>query len=96
VGQPLAGGRDVPGRRRPPRQAALRRRRHRPASLGFLFIVGADIPNTGLEFAVDMLRKLVREPDVYECACLLVIDGTQGVEEDDGRTGPPRMSHLRS
>ncbi|HEV8044532.1 MAG TPA: hypothetical protein VGP38_05080 [Rubrobacter sp.] len=65
------------------------RGRHPLASLGFLFIVGADIPATGLEFAVDMLRKLVRESDVYECACLLVIDGTQGVEEDEGEDRAP-------
>jgi hypothetical protein len=31
-----------------------------------------------------MLRKLVTEPDVYDCACLLVIDGTQGkIKESD-------------
>ena len=59
------------------------RGRHPLAALGFLFIVGADIPEVGLEFAVDMLRKLVREPDVYECACLLVVEGTQAVEEED-------------
>jgi len=65
------------------------RGRHPLASLGFLFIVGSDIPDTGLEFAVDMLRKLVREPDVYECAGLLVIDGTQGVEEEEGEDRAP-------
>lgn len=65
------------------------RGRHPLAALGFLFIVGDDIPDAGLEFAIDMLRKLVREPDVYECACLLVIGGAQEVEEEaqDGR-GP--------
>lgn len=33
-----------------------------------------------------MLRKLVREADVYECACLLVLDAPGGhiQEEDDG------------
>lgn len=59
------------------------RARHPLAALGFLFIVGADIPDAGLEFAIDMLRKLMREPDVYECSCLLVLDGTQGVEEEE-------------
>jgi hypothetical protein len=34
-----------------------------------------------LDFAIDMLRKLVREPDVYECACLLVVEGAQGMVE---------------
>lgn len=42
------------------------RGRHPLAALGFLFIVGDDIPEAGLEFAIDMLRKLSREPDVYE------------------------------
>lgn len=59
------------------------RGRHPLAALGFLFIVGDDIPEAGLEFAVDMLRKLVREPDVYDCACLLVIEGARAVEEED-------------
>lgn len=61
------------------------RGRHPMASLGFLFIAGSDIPNSSLEFAIDMLRKLTTEPDVYDCACLLVIDGAQGAEEDDTR-----------
>lgn len=65
------------------------RGRHPLASLGFLFIVGADIPPASLEFAVDMLRKLVREPDVYECACLLVTDGTQGVHQDEAEERGP-------
>lgn len=60
------------------------RGRHPLAALGFLYIVGADIPHVGLEFAIDMLRKLVREPDVYDCACLLVLEGTEGVEEEEG------------
>lgn len=58
------------------------RGRHPLAALGFLFIVGDDIPDAGLEFAIDMLRKLVRESDVYDCACLLVIGGAQHVEEE--------------
>lgn len=66
------------------------RGRHPLAALGFLYIVGADIPDVGLEFAIDMLRKLVREPDVYECACLLILEGTEGVEEEeeDDERGP--------
>lgn len=31
-----------------------------------------------------MLRKLTSEPDVYECACLLIVDGAQGKVEEDG------------
>ncbi|MGC9962596.1 MAG: hypothetical protein ABSE47_11940 [Acidimicrobiales bacterium] len=58
------------------------RGRHPLAALGFLYLVGADIPEVGLDFAIDMLRKLVREPDVYECACLLIIEGAH-VDEDD-------------
>jgi hypothetical protein len=65
------------------------RGRHPLAALGFLYVVGADIPDTGLEFAVDMLRKLVREPDVYECACLLVVDSAQAVEEEEGEQRGP-------
>lgn len=61
------------------------RGRHPLASLGFLFVAGSDIPSTSLSFAVDMLRKLTTELDVYDCACLLVVDGTQGSEEDDDR-----------
>jgi len=65
------------------------RGRHPLAALGFLFIIGADIPDAGLEFAIDMLRKLVREPDVYDCACLLILEGAQGVEDDeDSERGP--------
>lgn len=65
------------------------RGRHPLAALGFLYIVGADIPAVGLEFAIDMLRKLVREPDVYECACLLILEGTEGVEEEEGEERGP-------
>lgn len=61
------------------------RGRHPLASLGFLFIAGSDIPATSLTFAIDMLRKLTSEPDVYDCACLLVVDGAQDSEEDDER-----------
>lgn len=66
------------------------RGRHPLAALGFLFVVGSDIPEAGLAFAVDMLRKLTREPDVYECACLLVLDGTGAVDEgdEDDERGP--------
>jgi hypothetical protein len=59
------------------------RGRHPLAVLGFLYVVGADIPRQSLDFAVDMLRKLVREPDVYDCACLLVLEGAQGVSDDE-------------
>jgi hypothetical protein len=58
------------------------RGRHPLASLGFLFIAGADIPPSGLRFAIDMLRKLTSEADVYDCACLLILDGAQGTEEE--------------
>lgn len=60
------------------------RGRHPLAALGFLYIVGSDIPPASLDFAIDMLRKLVRENDVYECSCLLVLDGAQGVAETSG------------
>lgn len=60
------------------------RGRHPLASLGFLYIVGSDIPAASMDFAIDMLRKLVREHDVYECSCLLVLDGAQGVVETSG------------
>jgi hypothetical protein len=61
------------------------RGRHPLAALGFLYIIAAHAPDTSKAFAIDMLRKLVREADdVYDCACLLVVDGTQGrVEESD-------------
>jgi hypothetical protein len=58
------------------------RGRHPLAALGFLFITGSDIPDSSLLFAVDMLQKLTSEPDVYDCACLLVIDGAQGAHEE--------------
>jgi hypothetical protein len=57
------------------------RGRHPLASLGFIFVTGADIPDKGLEFAIDMLQKLTTEPDVYDCACLLVVEGAQGLDE---------------
>lgn len=65
------------------------RGRHPLASLGFLFIAGSDIPKTSLTFAIDMLRKLTTEPDVYDCACLLIIEGAQGSEENDERDERP-------
>lgn len=58
------------------------RGRHPLAALGFIFVVGADIPESSFEFAVDMLRKLVRESDVYDCASLLVIEGAEGAPDD--------------
>lgn len=60
------------------------RGRHPMASLGFLFIAGSDIPGSSLDFAADMLHKLTTEPDVYDCACLLVIEGADASEEDEG------------
>lgn len=61
------------------------RGRHPLAALGFVFVVGSDIPPVSLEFAVDMLRKLTTEPDVYDCACLIVVEGAGGtVEEANG------------
>ena len=48
------------------------RGRHPLSSLGFLFVAGADIPDQELDFAIDMLRKLTSEPDVYDCCCLLL------------------------
>lgn len=63
------------------------RGRHPLAALGFLFVAGADIPDAGLEFAIDMLRKLTTEPDVYECACLLILDGAQGTVEEEAGVG---------
>lgn len=65
------------------------RGRHPLASLGFLFIAGADIPDTSLTFAIDMLRKLTSEEDVYDCACLLVVDGAEGSKEEEERDGRP-------
>lgn len=64
------------------------RGRHPLASLGFIFVTGADIPDKGLEFATDMLRKLTTEPDVYDCACLLVVDGAQGLEDESVEDEP--------
>lgn len=58
------------------------RGRHPLAALGFLFIIGADVSDEGLAFATDMLRKLVREPDVYDCASLLVLQTPLGVGDD--------------
>lgn len=75
------------------------RGRHPLGSLGFLFVAGSDIPPASLEFAVDMLRKLTTEPDVYDCACLLVLDGTAGIEEEDpsdGRTPDDEPAALGS
>ena len=70
------------------------RGRHPLAALGFLFIAGADIPDASLQFAIDMLRKLTTEPDVYECACLLILDGAQGKVEEEAATerGPTEES----
>lgn len=58
------------------------RGRHPLASLGFVFVVGSDIPANALEFAIDMLRKLTTEPDVYDCACLIVLEGASGAVEE--------------
>lgn len=58
------------------------RGRHPLASLGFVFVVGSDIPDVSLEFAIDMLRKLTTEPDVYDCACLIVVEGASGTIEE--------------
>ncbi len=59
------------------------RGRHPMASLGFLFIAGVDIPPASLAFAIDMLHKLTTELDVYDCACLLIVEGAQGTDEED-------------
>lgn len=64
----------------------LRGRHPLAAALGFVYIVGSDIPSASLEFATDMLRKLVREADVYDCACLLILEGAQDVEDGGRRT----------
>ena len=45
-------------------------------------LVGSDIPPVSLEFAIDMLRKLTTEPDVYDCACLIVVEGAGGTVEE--------------
>jgi hypothetical protein len=71
------------------------RGRHPLAALGFLFVTGADIPDTSLSFAIDMLRKLTSESDVYECACLLVLDGVQGKIEEEA-TGDERSPDQES
>jgi hypothetical protein len=65
------------------------RGRHPLAALGFLFVVGADIPPASLDFAIDMLKKLAHEDDVYDCACLLVFDGLGGLGEPDD--APPEI-----
>jgi hypothetical protein len=62
------------------------RGRHPLSSLGFLFIAGSDIPESSLEFAIDMLRKRTTDADVYDCACLLILDGANvhdGGDDDD-------------
>jgi hypothetical protein len=59
------------------------RGRHPLAALGFLFVAGSDIPQGSMDFAIDMLRKLTTESDVYDCACLLVVEGLQGFDTDD-------------
>jgi hypothetical protein len=64
------------------------RGRHPLAALGFLFLVGADIPAQALDFATDMLRKLSSEADVYDCACLMVLDGAQGIVEGEAEAEP--------
>lgn len=63
------------------------RGRHPMASLGFLFVAGADIPPASLAFAVDMLYKMTAELDVYDCACLLVVEGAQATHEDEVGSG---------
>lgn len=50
------------------------RGRHPLSALGFLFIAGNDISDQDLAFAIDMLRKLKSEPDVYDCCCLLLFE----------------------
>lgn len=61
------------------------RGRHPLAALGFLFVVGSDIPDVSLDFAIDMLRKLTTERDVYDGACLIVVDGASGTVEEPVR-----------
>ena len=43
-------------------------------SLGFLYMVRSTIPAGDLEFAIDMIRKLREEPDVYDATALLVAE----------------------
>lgn len=50
------------------------RGRHPLSALGFLFVAGNDISDQELAFAIDMLRKLKSEPDVYDCCCLLLFE----------------------
>ena len=60
------------------------RGRHPLSALGFLFVAGNDISAQELAFAIDMLRKLKSEPDVYDCCCLLLF------------TEPPRVGGFAS
>jgi hypothetical protein len=77
------------------------RGRHPLASLGFAFVVGSEIPDVSLEFAIDMLRKLTTEPDVYDCACLIVVEGAAetveepAADERDIDDEPTAMLNLR-
>jgi hypothetical protein len=66
------------------------RGRHPLAALGFLYIIGSDATDSDMSFAIDMLRKLVTEPDVYDCACLLVLDGAQGIKETESEGRGPQ------
>lgn len=71
------------------------RGRHPLSALGFLFVAGNDISDAELGFAVDMLRKLRSEPDVYDCSCLLLFEGSakskapvEGTDSGDEATLP--------
>lgn len=59
------------------------RGRHPLAALGFLFVMGADAADTELDFAIDMMGKLTTEPDVYNTACLLIVDTSTTVDDDE-------------
>lgn len=59
------------------------RGRHPLAALGFLFVLGGDASAADRDFAIDMLRKLAREPDVYDACCLIVLETKVPIEEED-------------
>ncbi|MBY5163447.1 hypothetical protein [Salsipaludibacter albus] len=67
------------------------RGRHPLAALGFLFVMGADAEESELDFAIDMMTKLTSEPDVYDTACLLVVDTAAKEDEEVAAEEPDEL-----
>ncbi len=65
------------------------------AAIGFLFVFRSTILDAPARYekAVDMMRKLKAESDVYDTTCLVLAEWRDGADDGQLWTGPPRLLH---